>query len=229
MSRRRRRAMKHAAEYLAQMPDRMIEEGVASEWYVYFQVADHDESAGYVQRHGGRLMAEAEEIAGFGRMVVARDPQGADFCIVEPETGIARTGDGPGRAIRRRIANSRPSTCQNRHHLGDGLLHALVEFVAFRWHGERAQLDPPVACDAVEGARPGAGSRRPEPGFLFLLRILPSQVLAAVANPVPLLSHRSPSSCGVLRSASACDALCPTADRSPPIPRPGSSLWRGTG
>ena len=77
----------HAAEYLAQMPDRMIEEGVASEWYVYFQVADHDESAGYVQRHGGRLMAEAEEIAGFGRMVVARDPQGADFCIVEPETG----------------------------------------------------------------------------------------------------------------------------------------------
>lgn len=77
----------HAAEYLAQMPDRMIEEGVASEWYVYFQVADHDESAGYVQRHGGRLMAEPEEIAGFGRMVVARDPQGADFGIVEPETG----------------------------------------------------------------------------------------------------------------------------------------------
>ncbi len=77
----------HAAEYLAQMPDRMIEEGVASEWYVYFQVADHDESARYVRRHGGRLMAEPEEIAGFGRMVVARDPQGADFCIVEPETG----------------------------------------------------------------------------------------------------------------------------------------------
>ena len=69
------------------MPDRMIQEGVASEWYVYFQVGDHDESAGYVQRHGGRLMAEPEEIAGFGRMVAARDPQGADFCIVEPEMG----------------------------------------------------------------------------------------------------------------------------------------------
>ena len=70
-----------------QMPDRMIEEGVASEWYVYFQVGDFDESAGHVQRHGGGLMAEPEEIAGFGRMVVARDPQGADFCIVKPEMG----------------------------------------------------------------------------------------------------------------------------------------------
>ena len=72
---------------IMQMPDRMIEEGVASEWYVYFQVGDFDESAGHVQRHGGRLMAEPEDIAGFGRMVVARDPQGADFCIVEPEMG----------------------------------------------------------------------------------------------------------------------------------------------
>ena len=72
---------------IMQMPDRMIEEGVASEWYVYFRVGDFDESAGHVQRHGGRLMAEPEEIAGFGRVVVARDPQGAGFCIVEPEKG----------------------------------------------------------------------------------------------------------------------------------------------
>ena len=71
---------------IMQMPDRMIEEGVASEWYVYFQAGEFDESAGHVQRHGGRLMAEPEDISGFGRMVVAKDPQGADFCIVEPET-----------------------------------------------------------------------------------------------------------------------------------------------
>ena len=71
---------------IMQMPDRMIDEGVASEWYVYFQVADFDESAGYVMGHGGRLMAEPGEFPGFGRMVVARDPQGADFCIVQPET-----------------------------------------------------------------------------------------------------------------------------------------------
>ena len=76
-----------AVSGIMQMPDRMIEEGVASEWYVYFQVGDFHESAGYVQRHGGRLMAEPGDIAGFGRMVVARDPQGADFCIVQPETG----------------------------------------------------------------------------------------------------------------------------------------------
>ena len=72
---------------IMQMPDRMIEEGVASEWYVYFRVADFDVSAGYVKGHGGRLMAEPGEFPGFGRMVVARDPQGADFCIVQPETG----------------------------------------------------------------------------------------------------------------------------------------------
>lgn len=72
---------------IMQMPDRMIEEGVASEWYVYFQVGVFHESVGYVQRHGGRLVAEPDDIAGFGRMVVARDPQGADFCIVQPETG----------------------------------------------------------------------------------------------------------------------------------------------
>ena len=72
---------------IMRMPDRMIEEGVASEWYVYFQVGDFDESAGYVQRHGGRLMAEPDDIAGFGRMVVARGPQGADFCIVQAEMG----------------------------------------------------------------------------------------------------------------------------------------------
>ena len=72
---------------IMQMPDPMIEEGVASEWYVYFQVGGFDESAAHVQRHGGRLMAEPEEIAGFGRMVAARDPQGAGFCIVEPEMG----------------------------------------------------------------------------------------------------------------------------------------------
>ena len=72
---------------IVQMPDRMIEEGVASEWYVYFQVADQVESADCLQRHGGRLMAEPEVIAGFGRMVTARDPQGAVFCIVEPEVG----------------------------------------------------------------------------------------------------------------------------------------------
>lgn len=51
------------------------------------QVADFDESAGYVMRQGGRLMAKPEKFPGYGRMVVARDPQGADFCIVQPETG----------------------------------------------------------------------------------------------------------------------------------------------
>ena len=67
-----------------QMPDEMIAEGVKSEWYVYFQVGDFDDSAEYVRNRGGRLMAEPLDVPDVGRIVVMRDPQGADFCIVEP-------------------------------------------------------------------------------------------------------------------------------------------------
>lgn len=70
-----------------QMPDEMIAEGVKSEWYVYFQVGDFDDSAEYVRNHGGRLMAEPLDVPDVGRIVVMRDPQGADFCIVEPLRG----------------------------------------------------------------------------------------------------------------------------------------------
>ncbi len=66
------------------MPDEMIEEGVESEWYVYFQVGNLDDSAEYVLNQGGRLMAEPLDVPEVGRIVVTRDPQGADFCIVEP-------------------------------------------------------------------------------------------------------------------------------------------------
>ena len=67
-----------------QMPDEMIAEGVESEWYVYFQVGNFDDSAEYVLNHGGRLMAAPLDVPEVGRIVVMRDPQGADFCIVEP-------------------------------------------------------------------------------------------------------------------------------------------------
>lgn len=67
-----------------QMPEEMMAEGVESEWYVYFQVGSLDDSAEYVRNQGGRLMAEPLDVPEVGRIVVARDPQGADFCIVEP-------------------------------------------------------------------------------------------------------------------------------------------------
>ena len=67
-----------------QMPEEMVAEGVKSEWYVYFQVGNFSDSAEYVRNRGGRLVAEPLDVPEVGRIVVARDPQGADFCIVEP-------------------------------------------------------------------------------------------------------------------------------------------------
>ena len=67
-----------------QMPEETIAEGVESEWYVYFQVSSLDHSAEYVRNHGGRLMAEPLDVPEVGRIVVMRDPQGPDCCLVEP-------------------------------------------------------------------------------------------------------------------------------------------------
>ena len=67
-----------------QMPDRMIDDGAPSQWYVYFQVRDLDASIEYAEANGGKAMAEAPEEIGVGRVIVLRDPQDADFCIVEP-------------------------------------------------------------------------------------------------------------------------------------------------
>ena len=67
-----------------QWPDEMIADGVPSMWFVYFQVTDLDRAVGYVEANGGRAMAETPEVNAVGRIIVLRDPQGADFCVVEP-------------------------------------------------------------------------------------------------------------------------------------------------
>ena len=67
-----------------QWPDEMIADGVPSMWFVYFQVSDLDAAVDYVESNGGKAMAEAPVINAVGRFIVLRDPQGADFCAIEP-------------------------------------------------------------------------------------------------------------------------------------------------
>ncbi len=67
-----------------QWPDEMIADGVPSMWFVYFQVTDLDEAMDYVEANGGRAMANEPAVNAVGRFIVLRDPQGADFCAIEP-------------------------------------------------------------------------------------------------------------------------------------------------
>ena len=67
-----------------QWPDQMISDGVPSMWFVYFQVSDLDAAVEYVETNGGKAMAGEPAINDVGRFIVLRDPQGADFCAVEP-------------------------------------------------------------------------------------------------------------------------------------------------
>ena len=67
-----------------QWPDEMIANGVPSMWFVYFQVPDLDRVVDYVHANGGKAMASEPAVNDVGRFIVLRDPQGADFCVIEP-------------------------------------------------------------------------------------------------------------------------------------------------
>jgi predicted enzyme related to lactoylglutathione lyase len=53
-----------------------------SHWLVYFTAADLDEAAEVIEREGGAVMVPAMVIQS-GRILVARDPQGAYFALFE--------------------------------------------------------------------------------------------------------------------------------------------------
>ncbi len=67
-----------------QWPDEMISDGVPSMWFVYFRVTDLDAAVDYVEANGGEATAGEPAETALGRIIVLRDPQGADFCVVEP-------------------------------------------------------------------------------------------------------------------------------------------------
>ena len=67
-----------------QWPDEMIADGVPSMWFVYFQVTDLEATLESVISNGGKAMAGEPATNDVGRFIVLRDPQGADFCVIEP-------------------------------------------------------------------------------------------------------------------------------------------------
>lgn len=56
--------------------------GSPSNWTVYFNVANADETVSKAQELGGTVLAPAFDAAGVGRMAVLKDPQGAVFAIM---------------------------------------------------------------------------------------------------------------------------------------------------
>ena len=53
------------------------------QWGIYFLVANTDETAATIVKHGGKIMGNVED-SPFGRMAAAMDPGGASFKIIEP-------------------------------------------------------------------------------------------------------------------------------------------------
>jgi len=51
-------------------------------WMTYFEVADTDAAAASVERLGGQVISPPRDSA-YGRVAVARDPQGGAFCVIE--------------------------------------------------------------------------------------------------------------------------------------------------
>jgi len=65
-------------------PDRFPPE-VPENWLVYFAVDDIDAAVKQIDALGGKLMMEPFEAGGVGKMVVAGDPQGAAFAVIQME------------------------------------------------------------------------------------------------------------------------------------------------
>ena len=55
------------------------------QWGTYFSVANTDESAAVITKHGGKLLSDIEDTP-FGRMATVADPGGATFKIIQPPT-----------------------------------------------------------------------------------------------------------------------------------------------
>ncbi|MGD9484615.1 VOC family protein [Streptomyces sp. TRM70308] len=66
-------------------------------WTLYYAADDADATAARVREHGGELLVAPVDVAGFGRVCVARDPGGAVFGVRQPGTrpGFAACS-GPG-------------------------------------------------------------------------------------------------------------------------------------
>lgn len=63
-----------------------VPEMVPNHWAVYFSVADVAATVDKIEAAGGSIVMPAMTIPGIGTMVVAHDPAGGNFAMMQPET-----------------------------------------------------------------------------------------------------------------------------------------------
>ncbi|MDW3221108.1 MAG: VOC family protein [Acidimicrobiales bacterium] len=63
-----------------------VPEMVPNHWATYFSVADVAATVGRIEAAGGSIVMPAMPIPGVGTMVVAHDPAGGNFSVMQPET-----------------------------------------------------------------------------------------------------------------------------------------------
>ena len=93
-----RQTMEHGVEYTVLMaagepaagimalPDELRAMQIPARWSVYFQVADVDATVAAVTAEGGAVDMPPSDIATVGRVAFVRDPQGAGFGLMKPES-----------------------------------------------------------------------------------------------------------------------------------------------
>src|SRR5690349_5401830 len=64
-------------------------------WANYIGTRDVDGTVAAAVRAGGSVVKEAEDLKGAGRYAVLKDPQGANFCILDPENARAEVAGPP--------------------------------------------------------------------------------------------------------------------------------------
>ncbi|AUH34563.1 VOC family protein [Paracoccus tegillarcae] len=79
---------------LMEMPDDVC--GMPPLWMVYFVVDDADKAVADIKAAGGQVHRDVQVIPNTGRFALLADPQGAGFCILEPEP---MPDDGQGNAF----------------------------------------------------------------------------------------------------------------------------------
>ncbi len=57
-------------------------------WGMYVTVDNVDKAAADALKLGGKVIKEATDMPGVGRMAVLQDPQGAVFCVIRYEEGV---------------------------------------------------------------------------------------------------------------------------------------------
>jgi len=98
-------------------------------WVPYVSVADVDDAVRFVERHGGEVLAEAQDLADRGRLAVVEDPQGAVFGMLHSASGDPADLDAvPGGFLWTELWTHDVQDAVNFYHGLAGYSHVVVQF-----------------------------------------------------------------------------------------------------